>query len=672
MSRSKKRRRAPAPGLAAVSEAPAATIAPRGTTALLFAIGLAAATIVAYAPVRTHEFVQIDDPAYVTENPHVLGGLTAEGVRWALTSNHAANWHPLTWISHMLDLELFGLDAGAHHLTNLAMHVASTLLLFGWLVRTTGAAGRSAFVAALFALHPLHVESVAWVAERKDVLSTLLLMLTLWAYLPYVRASARGGRSGRVRWLLVVAFVFALGLLAKPMLVTVPFLLLLLDAWPLGRVSLRGSRLDVWRPLVVEKLPLIALSALSSVLTFVAQQRGGAVAELTRVPLLLRLENAVVSYVAYLAKMIWPANLSVVYPLPEAIPIWQAALALIALAAITALVLRTARRQPYLAVGWLWYVGMLVPVIGIVQVGVQAFADRYTYVPLVGVFIMMAWGAVDVAARAGGRGRPVVLALPALAIVIICGVLTRQQVGYWRSSVPLWQHALSVTLGADRYDAHMELGRVLLPLGRRSEALEHYSAAVRLRPDSAEAHHQRGVLLLDEGRTADAIAAFREAVRLAPGSAASHANLGRAVASTGDSAAAIPHFQDAVRLDPSQPAALSDLGAALVNAGRPDEAIGHLTSALRLRADFPEAHNNLGFAFARTGRYEQALTHFSEALRLNPSFELARRNRILTLITLKRGDEALRDVRELLRLNPGDAWARDLLQSATGGGSSHH
>jgi tetratricopeptide (TPR) repeat protein len=671
MSRSKKRRRAAAPAPAAASETPAArAIAPRGTTVLVLAIALTIATIAAYAPVRHHDFVQIDDPAYVSENPHVAGGLTADGVRWALVSSHAANWHPLTWISHMLDVELFGLDAGAHHLTNLTMHVISTLLLFGWLVRTTGAAGRSAFVAALFALHPLHVESVAWVAERKDVLSTLLLMLTLWAYLPYVRAAAQGDRPRRLRWLVVVASVFGLGLMAKPMLVTAPFLLLLLDAWPLGRVSL-GSRIDAWRPLVVEKLPLFALVAVSSVLTFAAQQRGGAMAELTRVPLLLRLENAVVAYVAYLAKMLWPANLSVIYPLPEAIPLWQVALALLVLAAITALAVRAAARRPYLIVGWLWYLGMLVPVIGIVQVGVQAFADRYTYVPLVGVFIMIAWAAGDLAARAGARVRPVVLGVPALAIVLACGVLTRQQVGYWRSSVTLWQHALSVTLGADRYDAHMELGRVLLPLGRRSEAIEHYANAVRLRPDSAEAHHQLGVLLLDEGRTAEAIAAFREAVRLAPGSAASHANLGRAIASTGDSAGAIPHFQEAIRLDPSQASALSDLGAALVNTGRTGEAIVHLTNALRLRPDLPEAHNNLGFAFARTGRYDQALTHFSEALRLNPSFEMARRNRILALIALNRGTEALQEVRELLQRNPGDAWARELLQSATGGGSSH-
>ena len=621
------------------------------------AVVLALATVLVYAPVREFEFIQVDDPAYVTENPQVMAGLTASGIGWAITATHAANWHPLTWVSHMIDVELFGLNAGAHHVMNLGFHVASALLLFGWLTYTTSAIGRSFFVAALFALHPLHVESVAWIAERKDVLSTFLLLLTLWAYLAYTRG-VRGGYAASI-------VLFALGLMAKPMLVTTPFLLLLLDVWPLRRTSLG-------RPFIAEKLPLFALVVLSSIVTFVAQQRGGAVAELTTVPVMLRVQNAIVSYVGYIAKTVWPVDLTMLYPLPGAIPMWKVAGALIVLAGITFLVVRLASLRPYLPVGWFWYLGTLVPVIGIVQVGVQAMADRYTYVPLIGLFVIVAWGLPELLARVMGRGRDAVAASAAAGVLVVagCAAITSQQIEYWRSSVSLWQHALTVSLGATQFDAHMSLGRTLAPQGRTGEAIEHFAAAARLRPESAEAHHGLGKALVQAGRLDEAVTAFSTAIRLAPELAGARADLARALAARNEVAAAVPHLIEAVRLEPDRPEPQSDLGYLLTLADRPTEAIPYLTNAIRLKPDFTDAHNNLGFAYAKAGRYADALVSFDAAIRLSPDNQLARRNRILALISLDRRNDALQEARELLRLNPADALAQQIVQAAAGAGGS--
>jgi Flp pilus assembly protein TadD len=658
MSRSKQRRRAPSPR--PPSSNPPAVSRPPRSAPLVVAVLLAIATTAVYVPVRQFEFVQVDDPAYVTENPMVARGLTLDGIAWALTATHSANWHPLTWISHMADVELFGMNAGAHHLMNLAMHVASTLLLFGWLQRATGFTWRSGFVAALFALHPLHVESVAWVAERKDVLSTLLLMLTLWAYARH----ARGGAGGYA----LMTGLLALGLMAKPMLVTTPFLLLLLDYWPMRRARAPFSA-AAWRPLVVEKLPLIALVAISSAITFVAQQRGGAVAELTTVPVALRVQNAVVAYVRYLVKTVWPVDLTMLYPLPDAIPIWQVAGAIVLLAAVTAIVIRAAADRPYLPVGWFWYVGTLVPVIGIVQVGVQAIADRYTYIPLIGIFVIVAWGVPELIARFETSLRRAAIAVPAIATLLVCAGLTSAQLEYWRNSVSLWQRALTVTLGADQFDAHMALGHTLAPQGRTTEAVEHFAAAARLRPESADAHHRLGMALVQAGRLDEAMAAFSTTIRLDPQRAAAHADLGRAKVSRGDHAGAIPHLTDAVRLDPSQAEPQSDLGYLLTLADRVDEALPYLTAAVRIRPDYAEAHNNLGFAHARAGRFDEALTSFTQAISLKSDYDVARRNRILALAALGRTADAVREARELLRDRPGDRWAGEFLQAAAAGGS---
>jgi hypothetical protein len=539
----------------------------RGRTILVVLV-LAALTVAVYAPVGRFDFVQLDDPAYVTENPHVLGGLTLDGLAWAFTTGHAANWHPVTWLSHMLDVQLFGVDAGAHHLTSLALHAANTLLLFGLLALLTGALWRSALVAALFAVHPLHVESVAWVAERKDVLSAFFLLLTLWAYAGFVRsvgpaATAAGetaGRSRRVYYALMLV-AFALGLMAKPMLVTLPFVLLLLDVWPLERLNAawRGERrleanagsprrpatgsskaggttrrskdrpaeagtlgsvalLKTAWPLVREKLPLFVMAAASSIVTLVVQQRGGAVTPFEVYPFSLRLQNAVVSIAAYLRDAVWPVGLTVLYPFPAAVPADQVAISLAVLAVISLVAYRLARREPYLIVGWLWYLGTLVPVAGLVQVGVQARADRYTYVPLIGIFIMVAWGLGAIVGR-HPRLRMVVSAA-AIGAIVGCAVTARAQASYWTDSVALWTRATMVTLHVDEFEAHMSLGTTLGNQGRVDEAREHFAEAARLRPESDAAHCSLGIALARSGRLRDAARELNEALRLHPGNQA--------------------------------------------------------------------------------------------------------------------------------------------------------
>ena len=464
----------------------------RQRPALILGIAITLLTLALYWRVQGHGFLHYDDYQYVVDNPHVRHGLTRQGVLWALTSGYASNWHPLTWLSHMLDCELYGLNPQGHHLNNLLLHIANALLLFRLLLRMTGALWRSAFVAALFALHPLHVESVAWVAERKDVLSTLFWMLTLGAYLRY-RERPTGTRY------LATLFLFALGLAAKPMLVTLPFVLLLLDCWPLGRMPSPRSLL----PLVREKAPFFVLAALSSVITFWVQSHWGAV--VLSIPLKERLANALVSYVGYGAKMLWPVNLACFYPHPlDGLPLWQAAGALLLLAGVTVAVVRAGRRLPYLAVGWLWYLGTLVPVIGLVQVGAQAMADRYTYVPLIGLFVMLSWGAGSLAAK----GPLPKIATAALSAALLAALLplTWSQISHWKDSETLFAHALEVT---DRnLLAHNNLGNALARQGRLEEAEFHLVEALRLRPDYAAAQNNLGILRLRQGRFEEAAGHF--------------------------------------------------------------------------------------------------------------------------------------------------------------------
>ncbi|MGB2930536.1 MAG: tetratricopeptide repeat protein [Desulfobacterales bacterium] len=416
--------------------------------------------------------------------------MTLESIKWSFTAIHASNWHPLTWLSHMLDCQIYGMNPGQHHMTNVLLHILNTLLLFLVFKRMTGKLWQSGFVAALFALHPLHVESVAWVAERKDLLSTFFWMLTLWSYTRYVE------RSEFNQYLLVVLF-FILGLMAKPMLVTLPFVLLLLDYWPLRRFELgsRDKNNSQQRrfnfALICEKIPLFLLSAASSIGTYLVQKSSGAVNSLAAIPFHDRIANAMLSYISYIGKMIWPHNLAVLYPYRESMSLWKVAGAGLLLVLVLVFVFRMLRTKPYLAVGWLWYIGTLVPVIGIVQVGVQAMADRYTYVPLIGIFIIIAWGVPDLIPK--GRFRRIGLAAITMAILVICMITTRMQVRYWSNSTTLFEHALDVTDGNSV--AHLNLGEALAEQGKINAAMKHYQEALRIKPSLFAPHLNLGVAL---------------------------------------------------------------------------------------------------------------------------------------------------------------------------------
>ena len=565
------------------------TVAARGDrqvsfplAALWASLGLVAGVAIAYWPVRAFGFVRFDDPTYVTENPHIVSGVTWSAIKWAFTSGYGANWHPITWLSHMLDIQLFGFDGGAHHVTNVMVHAVTTVLLLGVLLRMTGALWRSVIVAGLFGLHPIHVESVAWIAERKDVLSAFFWMLTLWAYNAY----ARRPRASAYAWVVVS---FALGLMAKPMVVTLPFVLLLLDVWPLRRIGLRDGWWRSARSLVLEKLPLFALSVASSVITFVVQRQGGTVASGVRLPLAERLGNAVIAYAAYVGKMLWPLHLAAYYPYPRPLPMaWVLMSALLLLAAsIGAIVV--SRRQPYVLVGWLWYLGTLVPAIGIVQVGTQSMADRYTYIPLIGIFIVLAWGIPDLLSRWPQSRIPI--SVVATGALLACAVASRIQVRYWESSATLWKHALDVT--TDNYAAHTYYGNALAARGDVAGAIAQYTEAIRIRPDYPEAHNNIGPALAAQGRLDDAISHFNEAIRLRPSYADAYSNLGVALASRGKFDEAIAQYTESIRLDPDNARAHTNLGLALQARGQTADALRELELAVRMNPNGVEARNAL-------------------------------------------------------------------------------
>jgi tetratricopeptide (TPR) repeat protein len=518
----------------------------RARGALVAAL-LALVTVLPYWQVRGHDFVNYDDPMYVTANPRVQSGLGVEQARWAFTTLHGGNWHPLTWLSHMLDCELFGVRPGPAHLVSVALHAASTLLLYAFLTRATGARWPSAFVAALFGVHPLHVESVAWLAERKDVLSGLFCMLTLWAYARFVERPS-------TRRYVAVATCLLLGLMAKSMLVTLPFVLLLLDYWPFRRFGAAGDGAR----LVLEKAPLVAIAATFAALAVVAQRRGGSMTGLGALSAWSRIAHAAVAYVQYVGQTLWPSRLAAFYPFPETIPAWQAATAIALVLAVSALVVRAASRRPYLAVGWLWYLGTLAPVIGLVQVGMQATADRYTYLPLIGLWIMGAWAAADWVRRVP-RARTAVAALAALAIAA-CVVTTWRQVGYWRDSVTLFRHALAVT--ADNFVAHNNLGLALVARGEIGEATTHFAEAVRLKPSDPDARSNLGGALYKQGRVDEAIANIRELLRRYPDYAPAHNNLGTILYAQGHVDEAIAEYETTLRLQPDHVDARRSLNAA--------------------------------------------------------------------------------------------------------------
>jgi tetratricopeptide (TPR) repeat protein len=615
---------------------------------------LVVATLVVFWQLSTHDFIVLDDIAYVSENPNVQKGFTKKSFIWAFTTFRVANWHPLTWLSHILDCQLFGLRPGMHHLTNLLFHMANSLILYLVLVRMTSARGRSAFVAALFALHPLHVESVAWVAERKDVLSTFFWMLTMWAYAFYaVRPALR-------RYLLVL-FCYALGLMAKPMLVTLPFVLLLMDYWPLGRlqVSRWGKRSDSadlktsnFR-LILEKVPFFALTAGSSIVTFIAQQRGGAVASMDVIPLKMRMANGAVSYISYMGKALWPSNLGVFYPHPETSTVWQFVAAGLLLICLSAAFVMTSQKRPYLVVGWLWYLGTLVPVIGLIQVGTQAMADRYTYVPLIGLFILITWGVYDLVRR--WHFQRIVLPLSAVFILLALMVCTWSQVRHWKNSRTLFIRTLNVT--SNNWFVRYSLGVALYKEGKHEEAINHLLEALRIKTNYAPAHYTMGLALERQGKLEEAVSHFSEALWNKTDYVDAYYALGSVRLRQEKIDEAIRAFSKALRINPAHAQVYYSLGIALERQGRIEEAMRHYSEALQIKPDFPDAHNNLAIALERQGRIEEAISHYYEALRINPDYVNAHFNLGSLLMDQQRFKEAMWHYSEALRINPDYAKA---------------
>ncbi len=681
----------------------------------LLCLLLALVTFSVYVPALRNDFVNYDDADYVTANSHVQSGLKWENIQWAFTTGHASNWHPLTWLSHMLDCQLFGQQAAMHHLVSVLFHIANTILVFLLFKVMTRAVWRSAIVAALFALHPLHVESVAWTSERKDVLSALFGLLTVLAYKKYVSSvECRGEGKSEIRssksetnpkpevrktgfsngpnstlhsphsslFYFLALVLFALGLMSKPMLVTLPFVLLLVDYWPLHRFQLatfNQQRATVLR-LVLEKIPFFALCVASSVITFIVQRKGGAVS--TSISFGARVANAIVSYVHYVLDMFWPNHLSVLYPHPGSWPALQIVACTLFLIAVTVAVLFSVRKHPYLPVGWFWFLGMLVPAIGFIQVGIQCRADRYTYLPLIGLFVMIAWGVADlfahfsdketdesspqVSSRAEAKVRTNdTLASPRLSEPSLvfasglclfsfaaCAVVTSRQISYWRNSETLFRRAVQVT--QKNYLAYNNLGFYLSNRGEAAEAMENYRKSLAINPNYEDAHNNLGYAYAGQKKFPEAIAEYEAALRISPNHPEVHNNLGNALGDLGRVDEAIAHYRITLQKKPDHADAHNNLGVALAMNGQFDEAIEHFHAAMRYKPTDASAHSNLGNTYGMQGKFDLAIPEYTEAIRLNPKDSQAHNNLAITLFRQGNVDEAISHYRAALDLKPND------------------
>jgi tetratricopeptide (TPR) repeat protein len=664
---------------------------------------LAAITILVFLPVKNFQFTGYDDPDYVTENNWVQRGLTWGGIRWSLQTLDANNWHPVTWLSHMLDTELTGYTASGPHVTNLILHTANSLLLMFLLQTMTGAVWRSGIVAVLFALHPLHVESVAWVSERKDVLSTFFGLLCLLAYSNYAKAAGRAisgkempstASTRRCAWVyyLIALFSFTLGLMSKPMLVTWPFLMLLLDYWPLHRAE---ENLASWVRLLREKVPFFVLSAVGCMMTVVAQKKGGAIAAGSALSMSTRIGNAFVSYFRYLKKALWPSDLIIPYPYPkDDWPLVLVIACVIILVGVSILVLRWRRRFPFFTMGWFWYVGMLVPVIGILQVGGQSMADRYTYVPLVGIFIVVVWGVAEVIER---RQLSVRLPLVASTVVVVSlyATITMNQLQYWRNSETLFRHTLSVTPANGI--AHLHVGRYLLESGQEDKAIEQYleamkvlpgnihalagigsaltktkrypeaieflQTAIRNSPDFPKAHYELGTVYSDLGQMDKAMEYYKKATKLSPENAVAHYRLGNALMKVGRIDDAITEYIIALHYQPGNVDTLNNLGAAYLAKRQLDLAAAQFTLALRHQPENLNARFNLGNAFAMQEKWKDACEQYLAAAELAPANPAIQYGCGLAFARLGQREKAVQHLTEAMRLNPSDPKARRELQA---------
>ncbi|MGB7769791.1 MAG: tetratricopeptide repeat protein [Verrucomicrobiia bacterium] len=605
-------------------------------------------TLALYWPMMNHAFINFDDDQYVTDNYHVKPGLTWPGIVWAFQSGYADNWHPLTWISHMLDCQLYGLNPAGHHFTNLLFHIANTLLLFLFLSRTTGTTWRSGLVAALFACHPLHVESVEWVAERKDVLSTFFWLLALLAYARFVEQSKDQSPKSKVFYVLAL-FLFACGLMSKPMVVTLPFVLLLLDFWPLNRLSKNAP----WTTkaiggLIIEKVPFLALSLAASLTTFLVQRAGGAVSSLETVPFPFRIANAAVSYLRYVAKAFWPVDLAVFYPPPAHWPLGLVMTSVLFLLVCSVLFAWFARRLPYLLVGWFWYLGTLIPVIGLVQVGRQAMADRYMYIPSIGLFIAVVWG---FHALWGARPhRKWMAAGVGIAVLAVCGADTWTQLKYWQNSLTLFSHAKAVT--TDNYVADCHLGAVFDQMGQFDKAVALLKAASQINSHYARGESELGVALADQGKLPEALECFRQAVQLRPKDGELQYNLGTALFINGNLAEAASQFSKALQLYPGLAAAHRSLAVVLLKQDKIAEALGQLSEAVRLNPDDAEAHLDYGLALLDNNQPAQAAAQFSQELALAPDQPEGHYRLAEALFRQNKSREAMAEFWKTLRLAP--------------------
>jgi Flp pilus assembly protein TadD len=629
---------------------------------LLVCLFLIIITLAAYWQVQHHGFINLDDDLYVTENQKILAGLTKDSIRWAFFSNDTNYWHPLTWLSHMVDSQIYGSTPSGHHFNSLLLHLANTLLLFLILKGMTGALWQSAAVAVLFAVHPLNVESVAWVANRKTVLSTFFWMLTILSYAYYVKSPSLPRYS-------IVFLSLALGLMAKPILVTLPFVLLLLDYWPLGRFHVgqvgpipppmpKGSENQTYQRaaltrLLLEKAPLFLLSLFSTALSFLSSKSLGLVISTDRVPYWLRMKNAVVSYISYIGKMIWPKHLAVFYPYPDMVPLWKFAGAALLLSAMSILVFRASRRAPFLFVGWFWYVGTLVPVIGFVQQGLwPALADRFTYVPLIGLFIMIVWGASWIVTE---RRLPKILIPVSAGIVcLLLGIRTWSQAQYWKNSIVLFEHAIQVT--TQNHLAHHNLGAALRERGNLQDAVSHYLEALRIMPNNAEFHTSLAAALVDQGHVDEAAIHLSKALRDVPTYAEAHVVMGIVLWRQGNAEEAIAHYHKALDIKPLAEAH-HNLALTLAEQGKPEEAVIHYYKALEIKP-LAETHHNLALTLAAHGDLEEAIRHYRQALRIKPDDASAHNDLGVALSFQGRVQEGVYHFREALRVNPEYLEAR--------------
>jgi len=655
---------------------------PQGSPALLSepimgCLLLAMATLVVYWPVQDCDFINLDDKIFITRNAHIQAGLSFQGLLQTLSERTGGIWQPVTTLTYLLDVTLFGRDPTGPHIINLLWHIANSVLLFLVMREMTGAHWRSLVVAALFALHPAHVESVAWLSERKDVVSMFFGLLALWAYARYASGSRMRARQGPEppspelgcarpqarRYYALALLCFVLGLMSKPMLVTLPCLLLLLDFWPLERFRIGGGfPARELRPLVLEKLPFFALSAVACLVTVWTQQEVGAIQPLSNSPLPLRLENSLVAYVRYLGKLFWPADLVLPYPAAPHWPWVTVAYAAALLAGLSALALWLAPRLPFLLTGWLWYLGTLVPVIGLMQVGEQGLADRYTYLPYVGMFLVLSWGAG--ALLAGNPGLRTAAAALAIALVSTCAVLTREQLRYWHDSGALFTHTLAVT--KDNWVACFSLGLYLADQEHTEEAIVLYRRALKLQPRSTEVLSSLGGALAKAGRTDEALTYFTRVLQAKPHDALTHYRLANTLAGLGQSDEAIAHYRLAIESQPDYVEAINNLAVALFKRGRLDEAIEQFKAALARIPNDPNTRCNLANALAVQHRWAEAGQQYVEAARLQPELPAAHFGLASVLLQLGRYDEAMTQLKEVLRLDPENTAARQQLERLQG------